>query len=113
LTRLGEALQIQNPNPLYIDDTIQRFEVTLELFWKTLKRLLAQEGIETNTPKNTLKESFKIGWLHDETAWLQMLEDCNQTSHVDDEEMAKRIYHDIQKYFSEMQKVFLDLKKRV
>ena len=57
LSRLGEALQIENPDQLYVDGTIQRFEFTLELYWKTLKRLLATEGIETDTPKTTLKEA--------------------------------------------------------
>ncbi len=112
LSRLNEALQIPNPDQLYIDGTIQRFEFSLELFWKTLKRLLATEGIETDTPKATLKEAFQIGWLHDETAWLQMLEDRNLTSHVYDETVANRIFQDIKKYFPEMQQVFQELKMR-
>jgi nucleotidyltransferase substrate binding protein (TIGR01987 family) len=109
LSRLNEALQIQNPDQLYIDGTIQRFEFALELYWKTLKRLLATEGIETDTPKATLKEAYQIGWLHDETAWLKMLEDRNLTSHVYDETIANRIFQDIKKYFPEMQLVFQEL----
>ena len=112
LSRLNDALQIPNPDQLYIDGTIQRFEFTLELFWKTLKRLLAVEGIETDTPKATLKEAFQIGWLHDESAWLQMLQDRNLTSHVYDETIANRIFQDIKKYFPEMQQVFKELKQR-
>lgn len=110
LSRLNDALQIPNPDQLYIDGTIQRFEFTLELFWKTLKRLLAVEGIETDTPKATLKEAFQIGWLHDESAWLQMLQDRNLTSYVYDETIA--IFQDIKKYFPEMQQVFKELKQR-
>ncbi len=40
LERLDEALAVPLDNPLAIDGTIQRFEFALELFWKTLKRLL-------------------------------------------------------------------------
>lgn len=112
LARLGEALQIEKPDSLHVDGTIQRFEFTLELYWKTLKRLLAMEGIETDTPKSTLKEAFKIGWLHDEEGWLKMLEDRNLTSHVYDETMAARIYADIKKYYPEMLHVFQQVNTR-
>lgn len=112
LSRLKEGLEINNPDQLYIDGIIQRFEFTLELFWKTLKRLLALEGINSDTPKNTLKEAYQIGWLHDEVAWLQMLNDRNLTSHVYDEDTAKRIYIDIKKYYPEMNRVFQEIKIR-
>ncbi len=112
LSRLKEGLEINNPDQLYIDGIIQRFEFTLELFWKTLKRLLALEGINSDTPKNTLKEAYQIGWLHDEIAWLQMLNDRNLTSHIYDADTAKRIYIDIKKYYPEMSRVFEEVKVR-
>ncbi len=112
LARLKEGLEIKNPDQLYIDGIIQRFEFSLELFWKTLKRLLESEGINSDTPKNTLKEAYQIGWIKDETAWLQMLNDRNLTSHVYDADTARRIYEDIKKYFPEMHKIFLELKLR-
>lgn len=106
LDRLGEALEVPESNTLAIDGTIQRFEFALELFWKTLKRLLAEEGVETFTPKDTLRKAFQAGWLTDEAAWLQMLSDRNATSHIYDEETAKRIYDNIRRNYSEMVKVF-------
>ncbi len=112
LAKLNDALSLENPDQLSIDGTIQRFEFTLELFWKTLKRILENEGVHTDTPKAVLKEAFQLGWLHNETAWLQMLNDRNQTSHVYDEKMAKRIYLDIKKYSPEMQTVFNEIKLR-
>jgi len=45
-----------------------------------------------------LKEAFQIGWLHDETVWLDMLDQRNTTSHVYlDEELAENNYEDILK----------------
>lgn len=113
LARLEEALSIDKPDSVHVDGTIQRFEFTLELFWKTLKRQLEVEGVQVDTPKNTLKEAYQLGWLNNETAWLQMLHDRNMTSHVYDEEMANRIYTDIQQYISEMRAVFAELQKRL
>lgn len=36
------------------DATIQRFEFTIELFWKTLKKILRFEKIETSTLRDTI-----------------------------------------------------------
>ena len=36
-----------------MDGTIHRFEFTFELFWKTSRRFLQQEGIDTASPKST------------------------------------------------------------
>ncbi|MBE1555347.1 nucleotidyltransferase substrate binding protein [Sporosarcina limicola] len=112
LSRLEEALQEDEKNSLMVDGTIQRFEFTIEIYWKTLKRLLLSEGIEAKTPRETLKEAYQAGWLADEEAWLQMLKDRNETSHIYDEEMALRILHNIQRYFPEMKTTFLNLKGR-
>ncbi|WP_268811322.1 HI0074 family nucleotidyltransferase substrate-binding subunit [Virgibacillus dakarensis] len=60
LDRLEDALRVDEMNSLYIDGTIQRFEFSLELYWKTLKRLLAEEGIETKTPREALKQAYKV-----------------------------------------------------
>ncbi|AJD92335.1 hypothetical protein JMA_30180 [Jeotgalibacillus malaysiensis] len=91
LSRLEEALAEDSSNSLIVDGTIQRFEFTIELYWKTLKRCLQSEGIEAKTPRETLKEAYKAEWLNDEQAWLQMLKDRNETSHTYNEELAREI----------------------
>ena len=106
LDRLQEALAEPSTNKLAIDGTIQRFEFALKLFWETLKRLLAAEGVESSTPRETLKHTYRAGWLNDESAWLQMLKDRNETSHVYSEEMAQRIYDSIRANFPEMQSAY-------
>jgi nucleotidyltransferase substrate binding protein (TIGR01987 family) len=82
---------VPRENPLAIDATIQRFELTIELFSKALKYLLDHEGIETTTPRNALQEAYRAGWLQNEEAWLQMLRDQNETSHTYDEAKAREI----------------------
>lgn len=112
LKRLEEALDEKEVNSLYIDGTIQRFEFTVELYWKTLKRLLKEEGVDTKTPRETLKQAYAVGWIKNEQAWLQMLKDRNETSHIYDEDKAKDIYKNICRYFPEMQLTFLELKEK-
>ena len=35
-----------------------------------------------------MQQAFRAGWLGDETAWLQMLRDRNETSHTYNEILA-------------------------
>jgi len=98
MIKLEDALTIPKDRELVVEGTIQRFEFVIELMWKTLKRALEYEGVYTKTPRESLKEAFKIGWLHDEDAWLNMLDQRNTTSHVYlHEELTENYYDDIKK----------------
>lgn len=112
LNRLEEALHEDLDNSLIVDGTIQRFEFTFELFWQTLKRLLYSEGIDVRKPKSTLKEAYQGGWLNEEEAWLQMLNDRNLSSRTYNEEAAGQIIRNITGYFPEMKAVFAKIKSR-
>jgi len=94
--KLDDALQIPKERELVVEGTIQRFEMVVELAWKTLKRALEYEGLHPKTPRESLKEAFRLGWLHDEEVWLDILDQRNTTSHVYlSEELAENNYEDI------------------
>ncbi|MBE9541250.1 MAG: nucleotidyltransferase substrate binding protein [Proteobacteria bacterium] len=93
--RLQDALGVPLTMPLALDGTIQRFEFTFELGWKTLKTFLEDQGIVCYSPKNCLKEAFKMEWIDNEDDWLSLLKARNMTSHVYSEEMATEIYKTI------------------
>lgn len=92
LDRLTEALARSPDEPLVVDASIQRFEFTFELFWKLVRRLLAEQGIEAASPRTTLRHAFRLGWLDDEAQWLGMLDDRNRTSHTYHEALALEIF---------------------
>lgn len=93
------------------DGVIQRFEFTFELLWKCLKIYLLQEGIDSKTPRDSLKSAFKIGIIENEAAYLDMLEDRNKTSHIYDSVEAEKIFERVKNtYLSEIEKVLTKLK---
>lgn len=95
--RLAEAAA-QPESSLIRDATIQRFEFTFEVVWKTLKLYLERQGHECGGPRPTLKKAFTENLIPTPEAadrWLEMLEDRNLTSHAYDEMLAKRIYDHI------------------
>lgn len=96
-----------NANEIAIDGTIQRFEFTLELFWKTLKRLLEYGGInDARNPRAVLKRAYAERWLDDEKAWIKMLEDRNLLSHLYNERVALEIYPRISDHLVRMRSVY-------
>jgi nucleotidyltransferase substrate binding protein (TIGR01987 family) len=96
MENLENALRIPRDRELVVEGTIHRFEMLIELFWKTLRRALEYEGLHPKTPRDSVKEAFKIGWLHNETVWLDMLDSRNTTSHnYLAEELATDNYNDI------------------
>ncbi|MDA9538788.1 MULTISPECIES: HI0074 family nucleotidyltransferase substrate-binding subunit [Bradyrhizobium] len=98
VSNLERAITIPRDRELVFEGTIHRFEVTIELMWKTLKRALEYEGLQPKTPRETLKEAFRIGWLNDETVWIDMLEHRNTTSHQYlAEELLEENYDDVVK----------------
>ncbi|MBM4050335.1 MAG: nucleotidyltransferase [Planctomycetes bacterium] len=98
VSKLEQALQVPKDRELVVEGTIQRFEYTIELMWKTLKRALEYEGIHPRTPRETLREAFKAGWLNDDSVWMDMLDQRNTTSHVYlHQELAESNYEDIRK----------------
>jgi nucleotidyltransferase substrate binding protein (TIGR01987 family) len=96
-----------------MEGTIQRFEVVVELIWKTLKRALEFEGLTPKTPRETLLQAFASGWLRDEDSWLDMLDRRNTTSHrYLDEELVANNYRDIHRIFPEIRLVTRFLRER-
>ena len=50
ISRLEEAVNEPQVNDFVIDATIQRFEFVIELFWKTLKRLMGLNQVRQKIP---------------------------------------------------------------
>ena len=99
LERFSEMLEVTTDDRDYaLDATIQRFEFSFELFWKTLKLLLENEaGVEANGPKPVLIAAYTQKWIDDEKKWIDLLKARNLTSHVYNEQRAHEIYELIQR----------------
>ena len=111
--RFGEALAHPDPDQIVMDGTIHRFEFTFELFWKTSRRFLQQEGIDTASPKSTLRHAYRRGLLDREQLWLNMLEDRNRSSHVYNAETARDIFARLPSHYRELRDRFEHLQRRV
>lgn len=97
-------------NEFIISGIIDKFYIQFELGWKVLKELLAYEGksiAATGSPRAILKAAHTYFDFIDEEIWLEMLQQRNDTTHIYNEQAAKKLIDNIlNKYikaFSEME----------
>lgn len=85
----------------YRDSTIQRFEFTLEIAWKTVKAyLLEVDGVECRSPKSCIREFLAAA--HFDAAqtqtFLEMIDDRNLATHTYHEALADEIFASVGTY---------------
>ena len=81
---------------------VQKFEVSVELFWKTGKKFLYEvHGVEAISPKMVIKEFFLTKYTNEKhfEALIEMINDRNRLSHVYNEEQFNEIYFRLTEYF--------------
>jgi nucleotidyltransferase substrate binding protein (TIGR01987 family) len=91
--------------------TIQYFEFTYELAWKTLKRILKSYGKDLNSPKTVFRESALEKLIDDPELWFDFIENRNETVHTYNKLVANNIFKDLHLFDIEMKKLIEKLIK--
>lgn len=109
LDKLKAAI-LEQPTEIIIDGTLQRYEFTFELAWKTMKDYLEYNGIidDVAAPRAIIKSAYSSKIIKNGDIWIQMMLDRNSLSHLYDEEKSREIYQNIKKKYL---KQFEDLKQ--
>ena len=81
-----------NPSELERDGIIQRFEFTVELCWKTSKKILAENSITVDVPKNVFRELAQLGWIDNAEIWMEFINARNKASHIYNEQVAQEVF---------------------
>ena len=100
LRKLGQAVDIvsekmdwgEEVDDLLQEGLIQRFEYTHELAWKVMKDYAEYQGYtDVKGSRDAFRKGLEMGII-DSGAWMESIEDRNQTSHNYDDETANEIY---------------------
>ena len=105
LTKAKKSLEAALAAPLTDlnrDASIQRFEFTFELTWKTLKRILNYLEIEANNPRDIFRHAAMQNLIESPEEWFVFLENRNLTTHTYDEEIAMMIYNSLHSFNSKL-----------
>ena len=107
LNKLKEAM-LENPTDIVIDGTLQRYEFTFELAWKTMKDYLEYNGYSDNiaSPRAIIQLAYQAKVIKNGNVWINMMLDRNVLSHLYDKEKYREIYDNIKKsYLDEFEKL--------
>lgn len=88
----------------YRDSMIQRFEFSVDLFWKYIKKYLEEEikqDIKIAGPKPIIRDACKAKLISEKDAKIiiNMINDRNMSSHIYKEEIANQIGTRIGNYY--------------
>jgi nucleotidyltransferase substrate binding protein (TIGR01987 family) len=86
------------------DSVIQRFEFTIDIFWKFLKYYLAEKHSitpEVPSPRNIFTVAEEVGVISKDqiVQFYMMLSDRNESSHTYDSDLAEEIAEKIPAYW--------------
>ena len=92
------------------DSVIQRFEFSVELFWKYMRLFLEgvkQVRLDSNTPRDTIRAACQARVINEQVAeiCMQMIRSRNLTSHMYQEDIAEQLANDIPLYYEQMKKL--------
>lgn len=86
------------------DGAIQRFEYSLELAWKTMKRILNLKGSNVSFPKDVFREAAKANLIDQPDLWFEFIEKRNKTSHIYNESVANEVFAVLARFSVELTK---------
>ena len=96
-------------NEFIIGGVIDKFFIQFELGWKVLKELLLYEGsavAKSGSPREIIKEAYKLYPFMEEDVWLSMLSQRNNMAHIYDASAAGRLVQEIlESYIPAFQKL--------
>jgi nucleotidyltransferase substrate binding protein (TIGR01987 family) len=103
----------QPENEFIRNSSIQCFEFTLELVWKTLKRVLEIYGIEVSNSRDAFRAAVKIQVIESPEVWFRYIELRNLSSHIYKEEVAVKIYNELNQFDDDVKLVITRLRQLI
>lgn len=121
LATLKESLEVLNQNlseknyRITRDSVIQRFEYSIDTFWKFLKIYLQEQlqvTLESLSPRPILRQALEANLMSEQeyTIIIKGLINRNETSHSYNEELAEEIVNDIPEFYEAMYTIIKRIK---
>ena len=101
LATVQEAIAGDDGTVIRRNATLLRFAYTAEPLWKAQRAvLLAADGVETGSPKGTVREARTYGYLSDEDAKIatEALDARNLVLHSYKEQLARNLHQRIKAF---------------
>ena len=115
LITFEEAIASNPTSQLEKDGTIQRFEYTFELCWKSIRKLLLELGRQevSSSPKPLFRDAHQEGLLSELDIWFKYIDARNRTSHTYNKKTAEQVYNEIKGFSKDARELLGKLNDRL
>lgn len=115
LKTFEEAIASNPISELEKDGTIQRFEYTFELCWKSIRKLLLELGRQevSSSPKPLFRDAHQENLIQDINIWFKYIDARNRTSHTYNKKTAEQVYLEIENFGADARKLLEKLNERL
>jgi len=93
-------------------NAVQAFEVSYELAWHTLQKLLNQQGAQVRNPRDTFRLAAQWGYIDDPQPWFDFGKERNLASHAYREDILTEIYNVLPKFIQEFESLIKNLENK-
>jgi nucleotidyltransferase substrate binding protein (TIGR01987 family) len=105
--KLNDAVEHFDQSEIQRDGIIQRFEFSIELSWKTLKKILKFIGEDDKLfAKELFKKFDEYAIIHNIEIWIDFMDIRNRLSHIYSEETAIESFNYIKENYSVFSELF-------
>jgi nucleotidyltransferase substrate binding protein (TIGR01987 family) len=115
LETFQEAIASNPTSQLEKDGTIQRFEYTFELCWKSIRKLLLELGRQevSSSPKPLFRDAHSEGLISNIDIWFKYIDARNRTSHTYNRKTAEEVFNDIKNFGPDAKALLEKLNERL
>lgn len=92
LASLKEIFVPETDSEILRDAIILRFQYSLEMAWKTSKKVIEEQGLEADSPKNVMRVLAKMNLVEDAEPWIDFVNARNLIVHTYNELTAQEVF---------------------
>ncbi len=105
IARLDESLNLPQSD-ITRDSSILRFEMAIELAWKTLKVYLEdQKKVIVKNPVDTFRVAYQQDIIEYSDEWIEFVKLRNEIAHTYKEELANQMYSQLPKVLKRLKEL--------
>lgn len=100
-------------NDIYRTGVIGQYNLTFELAWKAIQSVMRIHSVaenETGSPREVIKQAYKIGFIDNAEQWQLILKKRNVSTHIYNEAEINEM---IDLIFNTFIKTFVDLRDKL
>lgn len=111
LASLNDIFVTSTSSVVLRDAIILRFQYSIEMAWKTSKKILESQGVLTDSPKNVMRELAKMNLIEDAEPWIDFINARNLIVHTYNESTAQEVFSKVPLFVELAEKLLAAIKR--